>query len=123
MILDDHWKATLSQMSAPPRGRGVRAHRERLDTGTHLYEVLGFKRAVCATPTDGEARVVTFAAGPLPRALAAGGLPAGPANSGRYEIRPAPYGPVGHRRRLPGVGGGVRVPAHRRLAAQPRKGS
>jgi hypothetical protein len=127
MILDDYWKATLPQIPAPLEAEAFARTASASAPGVpHLYEVLGFERAVCATLTGGEARVVTFAAEPRPRALAAGRLAGRGANSGRYETRPAPYGrrpPAstsrGWRRRVRTADG----PAQRCLAAQPRTGS
>jgi uncharacterized protein (UPF0276 family) len=97
VILDDYWKATPPQMYASLEAEAFAAHLASLDLGVpHLADLLDFERAVTATLTDSQSRVVTFDVEPVPllRALAAGRLPDEPPRPGRYEIELTPDGPV-----------------------------
>jgi uncharacterized protein len=97
IILDDYWNATPPQMYASLEAEKFAEHLARLDLGVpHVADLLAFERAVTATLTDGETRVVTFEVEPLPllRALAEGRLPDEPPRPGRYEIELTDDGPV-----------------------------
>jgi uncharacterized protein len=95
-ILRSFWLATPPQMYALVEAEAFADHVLALELAVpHLAEVLAFERALNATLTDGQTRVVAFSSEPIPllRALAAGRLPAEPPREGRFEIELTPDGP------------------------------
>jgi uncharacterized protein (UPF0276 family) len=97
-ILNSYWAATPPQMFASLEADAFAEHLLGLDLQVpYLADVLWFERAVTATITDERTRIATFAVEPVPllRALAAGHLPEGNLQRGRYEIELTPDGPVG----------------------------
>ncbi len=97
-ILEDFWSKTPPQQFASSEAEAFSDYLVALDLKVpQLAKVLEFERAVLATLTDGQPRVVAFDIDPLPmlRALAEGHLPDMSSQSGRFEIEVTPDGPIG----------------------------
>jgi uncharacterized protein len=96
-ILEDFWAKTPPQQYASSEAEAFSEYLIALDLKVpQLAKLLEFERAVLATLTDGQSRIVTFDLDPLPllRALAEGHLPEIPAQSGLFEIELTTDGPV-----------------------------
>lgn len=97
-ILEDFWSKTPPQQFASSEADAFAEYLVALDLKVpQLAKVLEFERAVLATLTDSQRRVVAFDSDPLPmlRALAEGHLPDMPGQSGPFEIEITPDGPMG----------------------------
>ena len=97
-ILEDFWSKTPPQQYASSEADAFANYLVALDLKVpQLAKILEFERAVLATLTDGQPRVVAFDLDPLPllRALAEGHLPEVPSQSGPFEIEVTPDGPIG----------------------------
>jgi uncharacterized protein len=97
-ILADYWSNVTPQMYGTLEADAFADYLERIDLQVpQLAKVLAFERAVAATLSDDQVRIVRFDFEPLPllRALAEGRLPDGPAEPGDFEIELTPDGPTG----------------------------
>ncbi len=96
-ILEDFWSKTPPQQFASSEAEAFANYLVALDLKIpQLAKILEFERAVLATLTDGQPRVVAFDLDPLPilRALAEGHLPEVPSQLGLFEIEVTPDGPI-----------------------------
>jgi uncharacterized protein len=96
-ILEDFWSKVPPQQFASSEAEAFAGYLVEQDLKIpQLSKILEFERAVLATLTDGQARVVSFPFDPLPmlRALAEGHLPQTPGQPGPFEIEVTPDGPV-----------------------------
>jgi len=97
-ILEDFWLKTPPQQFASSEAEAFADYLVALDLKVpQLAKVLEFERAVLATLTDGQPRIVAFDIDPLPmlRALAEGHLPDTPGQLGQFEIEGTPDGSIG----------------------------
>lgn len=97
-ILEDFWSKTPPLMFAASEAEAFAGYLTALDLKVpQLAKVVEFERAVVATLTDNQARIVSFDIDPLPmlRALTEGRLTDIPGQPGLYEIEITPDGPIG----------------------------
>lgn len=96
IILADYWSKVPPQMYGALEAECFAEYLTELKLELpYLAKILEFERAVVATLTDGQSRVVRFDFEPVPllRVLAEGVLPDGPLPSGDFEIELTPDGP------------------------------
>ena len=97
-ILEDFWSKMPPQLFASSEAEAFANYLRACDLKVpQLAKVLEFERAVVATLTDGQPRVVAFDSDPLPllRALAEGRLADISSQPGRFEIEVIPDGSMG----------------------------
>lgn len=97
-ILEDFWLKTPPQLYASSEAEGFAGYLVALDLKVpQLVKIIEFERAVLATLTDGQPRIVAFDIDPLPmlRSLAEGHLPDRPGQLGQFEIKVTPDGSIG----------------------------
>ena len=96
-FLNDFWEKTPPQQFASVEAENFANYLTSLGLKVpQLNKILEFERSVTATLIDGQPRIVSFQADPLPllRALAEGRLPDVPGQPGNFEIQVTPGGPI-----------------------------
>jgi uncharacterized protein len=95
-LLKGYWAKVPPQLYGVLEAEAFARYLEELNLKVpHLAKLLEFERAVTATLTDDQTRIVTFDFDPIPllRALSEGRLPDAPAQAGRFEIELTAEGP------------------------------